>query len=120
MNSLSNGSMEGNPVYSKNKLAVVVAILSVLFWVSCAGGGGGGITPPPPANNPVPSITGITPAAVPPFGPDFTLAVNGGNFISSSTVMVNGSARTTTFVNSTQLTTIITVTDRNLASGTAT
>src|SRR5207244_8106786 len=37
-------------------------------------------------------------------GPAFTLTVNGSNFVSTSVVKWNGSSRTTTFVNSGQLT----------------
>jgi len=54
-------------------------------------------------NNPVPSITSLNPSSATAGGPAFTLTVNGSGFISSSVVNFNGSARTTTFVNATQI-----------------
>jgi hypothetical protein len=54
-------------------------------------------------NNPVPSITSLSPTSATAGGPAFTLTVNGTGFISSSVVNFNGSARTTTFVSTTQI-----------------
>jgi hypothetical protein len=63
------------------------------------------VQPPPP------SIASLNPgSAVSGNGP-FTLTVAGTNFASSSTVQWNGSARTTTFVSSTQLQATITAAD---------
>jgi hypothetical protein len=57
------------------------------------------------ANNPVPFINDpLMPSAVAPGGPTFTLTVNGSNFIADSVVKWNGTALTTTFVSSSQLT----------------
>src|SRR5437773_5073634 len=51
--------------------------------------------------NPVPLINQpLIPDAVAPGGAAFTLTVNGTGFVSGSVVNWNGSARTTTFVNS--------------------
>ena len=52
----------------------------------------------------VPSITSLSPTAVLQDGPDFTLTVNGSDFVSGSRVRLNGSNQDTTFVSSTQLT----------------
>jgi len=49
-------------------------------------------------------VTSISPASAPADGPGFTLTVNGNLFSDLSTVNWNGSARTTTYVSSTQLT----------------
>jgi len=68
-----------------------------------------------PIPNPAPSITSLNPSAATAGGGTFALTVNGNNFISSSSVKWNDSARTTTFVSSTQLTATITATDINLA-----
>ena len=57
-----------------------------------------------PANNPVPTITQLSPASAAAGGAGFTLAVTGTNFLSSSQVNWNSSARTTSFVSATQLT----------------
>src|SRR5262249_5686431 len=48
-------------------------------------------------------VTSISPAIVATGGPAFTLTVNGGGFVSSAVVNVNGVAHLTTFVNATQL-----------------
>lgn len=62
-------------------------------------------------NNPAPvvsslSVAGLTVGSVPA-----TITVSGTGFVASSTVQVNGSARTTTFVNGTQLSFAPTVAD---------
>ncbi len=54
-------------------------------------------------NNPLPSMSDITPDCKTTGGIAFTLTVNGSNFISSSVVRVNGANRITTFINSSQL-----------------
>ncbi|MFZ0634422.1 MAG: hypothetical protein WA755_05095 [Candidatus Acidiferrales bacterium] len=65
-----------------------------------------------PASNPVPSITGLTPASMAAAGAGFTLTVNGTGFVgttasSTSAVSWNGSPRATTYVSTTQLTAAI-------------
>jgi PKD-like domain/Secretion system C-terminal sorting domain/IPT/TIG domain len=67
-----------------------------------------------------PTTTSLSPNTVFAGGADFTLTVNGTNFINGlSSVRWNGNTRTTSFVNSTQLTTTVTAAD--IASvGTAT
>ncbi len=54
--------------------------------------------------NAAPTISSLNPTCVTPGGPQFTLTVNGTNFVSTSTVNWNGTVLTTTFVSSTQLT----------------
>jgi hypothetical protein len=57
------------------------------------------------ASNPVPLLNQpLVPAAVAPGSAGFTLTVNGSGFISTSVVNWNGSARTTHFVSSSQVT----------------
>ena len=56
------------------------------------------------ATNPVPTISGLQPASINAGSGATTLTVNGTNFLSSSTVTVQGSARVTTYVSATQLT----------------
>jgi hypothetical protein len=53
--------------------------------------------------NPVPSLSSISPNTKTAGDPQFTLTVNGLNFISTSAVRVGGSDRTTTFISATQL-----------------
>jgi hypothetical protein len=69
---------------------------------------GGGITKPLTFNinpNPsaVPEITGLSPLSVMAGGAGFTLTISGNNFVSQSTVLLNGNARPTAFVNPTSL-----------------
>ncbi len=54
---------------------------------------------PPPL-----SITGLSPNSAPAGGPAFTLTVNGGGFLDTSSVLWNGSALFTTYVSGSQLT----------------
>jgi hypothetical protein len=58
-------------------------------------------------NNAKPTITSISPTCATAGGPQFTLTVNGTNFVANSTVNWNGTALTTSFVSSTQLTAIV-------------
>ncbi len=50
-----------------------------------------------------PTITSISPQNVQAGTPDFTLLINGANFLFDDFVQVNGSARTTQFISATQL-----------------
>lgn len=58
-------------------------------------------------NNPVPVISSLSPTSVLEDGPNFTLTVNGSNFVAGSMVRLDGSNQNTTFVSSTQLTAMI-------------
>ncbi len=62
-------------------------------------------------NNPTPALTSISPAAVSGGGSGVALTVHGSNFVSNSTVRVNGSARTTTYVGATELQAALTAND---------
>jgi len=75
---------------------------------------GGGISNPETftINNPLPTITSLSPASATVGGPAFTLTVNGTDFVDgASTVRWNGSDRATTYVSSTQLTASISAAD---------
>ncbi len=63
------------------------------------------------ADNPVPTITTLTPASIPSGSTATTVTVNGTNFVQGSVVNVNGTARTTTYVSPTQLTVALNATD---------
>jgi hypothetical protein len=62
-------------------------------------------------NNPVPTITSLSPTGVTAGGAGFTLTVNGTGFVATSSVKFNGTARTTTFVSATQVTAAILAAD---------
>jgi hypothetical protein len=58
-----------------------------------------------------PTITSISPSSVAAGGPSFTLTVTGSNYLVSSVVQVNGSARLTTYKSALQLTATILASD---------
>ena len=61
---------------------------------------------------PVPvTITSLLPSSTTASTPGFLLAVNGSNFATGAVVQWNGSARTTTFVSSTQIVALVTAAD---------
>jgi len=92
-----------------NTFAVFACVFLLGVALASCGGGGGGGAPPP--SNPVPTLTSLSPSNATAGGAAFTLTVNGAKFISSSVVRWGGSSRTTTFVNSTQLTASVSATD---------
>ena len=60
---------------------------------------------------PAATLTSLSPSSAAAGGPAFTLTVNGTGFVSGAQVRWNGAARTTTFVNSGQLTATIPASD---------
>lgn len=80
---------------------------------------GGGLTSALPftisSQNPVPTISSLSPFGATVGGAAFTLTVNGTNFLSSSVVRWNGFDRPTVFVSATQLTITVPATDLSLA-----
>jgi hypothetical protein len=71
------------------------------------------LTPPaPPIPGPLtPIISSLSPGSTIAGALNFTLTVNGTNFLNTSVVEFNGSARSTTFVSATQLQAVITAAD---------
>ncbi|HWX30518.1 MAG TPA: hypothetical protein VNZ53_24130 [Steroidobacteraceae bacterium] len=63
------------------------------------------------ANNPLPSLTTLSPASVVSGSAAVTLTVSGVGFVSASTVNWNGAALATSYVNAVQLTAVIPATD---------
>jgi subtilase family serine protease len=84
-------------------LSVLLAV-SLFALPSCGGGGsssngsGGGKT-----NNPVPSISSLTPAQMAANSRDQVLLINGSNFISSSMVTYNGKSHDSSLLSPTQI-----------------
>jgi hypothetical protein len=64
-----------------------------------------------PTVNPLPALTSLSPPSQPKGGPGFTLTVNGSDFVSGAVVRWDGSDRTTTFVDATQVTAAISASD---------
>ena len=93
-----------------------VTLMSALCFAGCGGGGSGSppptpVPPPPAPAPPAPTITTLAPAAATAAGSNFVLTVTGTGFVATSVINWNGSARTTTFVNATNLQTPIPATD---------
>lgn len=68
---------------------------------------GGRVSPQAPifiVTGPAPAITSLSPATAPAGGPDFTLTINGSNFLANATAAWNGAALPTTRVSATQVT----------------
>ncbi|MGH9853221.1 MAG: BACON domain-containing protein, partial [Blastocatellia bacterium] len=61
--------------------------------------------------NPLPTLSGLNPAAASGGGSAFTLTVTGAGFVNGATVRWNGANRTTNFVSNTQLSTQIPASD---------
>jgi len=82
-----------------------LATAKLLSITVASPGPGGGVTSALTfaVNNPVPTISSISPNPVLALGSSFTLTVNGTGYNSSSVVQVNGSPRPTTLVSPTQL-----------------
>src|SRR5439155_1985396 len=88
------------------------AIVARVASASCdSATGNNSATASTTVNNLAPVLGGISPSSATAGGPAATLTVNGGNFVSSSTVNWNGAARATTFVSPTQLTATILAAD---------
>jgi len=89
----------------RGALPMLVILALFISMPSCGGGGsagGGGGTPPPP-NNPVPTITALSPTQQAAGSQAQALTISGTGFMSSSAVTYNGSLRQSTFSSSTSL-----------------
>ncbi|HXE74721.1 MAG TPA: IPT/TIG domain-containing protein [Candidatus Xenobia bacterium] len=107
-----NGGQLTATILASDIAAAGTATVTV-FNPAPAGGTSGGQTFT--INNPAPGMTSISPTSAVAGAPGFTLTVNGSNFLPSSVVRWNDTSRTTTFVNSTQLTAPITAADISAA-----
>lgn len=92
--------------FTKRPFGLRFVILGLLFFsFALPMVAQGALNPVPLINNP------LVPAGAIPGGPAFTLTVNGTGFVSGATVNWNGTARTTAFVSSSQLTAAIPASD---------
>jgi O-glycosyl hydrolase len=80
-----------------------------------APGGGSSTAASFAVNNPVPSITSLSPASALTGAAAQTLTINGSNFLPASTVTYNSAAHTATFVNAGQLTIQLSLADQATA-----
>jgi len=90
----------------KSTLVWLLTVPLIIYVTGCAGGSAQ--TPQPQQTRaPAPTISSLSPSNAVAGGPQFTLTVNGANFVSDAVVTWNGNNRVTTFVSSTQLTATI-------------
>ena len=80
-----------------------------------APGGGASQSVNFPVNNPVPTISSLSPASAMEGAAAQTLTIMGTNFVSTSTVTYNGVAHTAKFVSATELTISLTASDESTA-----
>jgi hypothetical protein len=121
-----NGSDRATTFVSAFQLTVIIPATDLLAATTSAQivvfnsapGGGTSNAQMFTVNNPAPTTTSIYPTSKTVGDAQFTLTVNGSNFISSSVVKFNGSNRATTFVSASQLTAIIPATDLSVATTT--
>jgi hypothetical protein len=113
-----NGQNLATTFVSATQLQVVVpaAILAspgtfVFTVVTPAPGGGASASLTLTNNFPVPTANSVSPTSVLVGGADQTITVNGLNFFPPSKVMLNGTALTTTFVNSGELQAVVPAAD---------
>jgi len=105
---------------SSRPLHTIVSVCLLLTIGGCGGGGAGGGSGPSTsngssANNPMPAITGLSPASAAAGAAAQTLTINGSGFTSNSTVTYNGAAHTASYVSSTQLTVQLSAADLGTA-----
>src|SRR5436305_651034 len=94
MSQKEEGNMKIN-LEIKKAVVIACAIAIVALSASCGGSGcQGNFTPAPSLGNVTPNTISI---AQVPFGTNATFIVNGGNFVQSSVVRVDGMAVATTF-----------------------
>jgi hypothetical protein len=86
-------------------------ILLSLATISCGGSSSSSGGSSTPANNPVPSITSLSPSSIQEGNPSITLTVTGSGFVSGSVIKWNGSSQTTVYVSGVQLRTTINASD---------
>ena len=97
-----------------NAVILATACIAFALWsTSCGGGATAAI--PETSNNPVPTITSLSPTSATLGAAAQTLTINGTNFLSTSTVTYNAVGHTATFVNSTQLTIQLSASDQATA-----
>ena len=96
---------------SQNRRLALAAVIVAIWSAGCGGGSSGTQVSQTPPSNPTPSIISVSPTSATAGGSSFTLTVNGSNFVSGATVDWNGTAQSTTYVSSSQLTASITAAD---------
>lgn len=110
-NSLTITGWDAADVYFTLPAADLTSVGTLSFTVSNPGTQSSNAVTIDVLPNPAPVLTGIASSSAAVGGPAFTINVSGSNFVPSSVVQWNGSPRATTYINSNQLTAMITATD---------
>lgn len=87
-------------------LSFCASTLCLLALAGCSGGSKSTSTPTSPvtpADNPAPTITGVSPQSVVAGSPGLTITISGTGYIASTSATLNGVALQATYVNSTTL-----------------
>jgi hypothetical protein len=91
------------------------SLTACLAGLSCATlllpGCGAGSGSSSPVSNPVPSISGLSPASLTVGSAAQTLTINGANFLPTSTVTYNGTSHAATYISAGELTITLTASD---------
>src|SRR5580693_8088899 len=88
-----------------------LALILILTTVAGAFAGCGSSSGSNSTENPIPTITSLSPSSLPVESPAQTLTITGANYLTSSTVTFNGAPAAATFSSSTQLTIELTAGD---------
>ena len=107
----------GIPTLRRRRDVLAALMLMVVVMPSCGGGSGSGGGASPPSDNPVPSITALSPTQLAAGSQSQTLVINGSGFTPSSAVSYSAAVRTTTFVSGSQLSVPLSASDLS-ATGT--
>jgi len=90
-------------VSARRRRGNALPMLMMLALISALPSCGGGSANTPPANNPLPSITSLSPTQQAAGSTSQTLTINGSGFTTSSTVTYNGTAHTAVFLGPSQV-----------------
>jgi len=104
----------GASVQFSKVMAGTISLLASLTHMACGSGGSQS-----PQLNPVPVLISVSPSSIQATSPTTTITANGSNFLSSSTVMWNGTALPTSYTGSTIVTAQVSAADLQ-AEGSAT
>jgi len=89
----------GIPLRRRPRATLITLMILTMLLPSCGGSGGGGGQ----QNNPIPSITSLSPTQQAAGSQSQTLTINGSGFMSTSTATYNGLAHTVSFGSASQI-----------------
>ncbi|MBS4028053.1 MAG: Ig-like domain repeat protein [Ignavibacteriales bacterium] len=102
---------DGSGSVSTSSLTIGAHTISVVYVGDVNYNGSSSLGLNQQINNPVPTLSTISPSTILAGEPDFTMTVIGTNFVSNSVVRINGNNRATTFTSKTELSATILASD---------